>query len=130
MSTEKQEGSISHEELEKVVAVTAKKTLFDVRLLLSIGVGSIISIFVGGWAAYAQVTDIAEKKVDGGTAAMKQQVDDLSKKFDQHQADSGQVHRELKEDLHEVQMDLRALYKAVMTGERQPRLEKPVDGGP
>jgi len=34
-------------------------------------------------------------------------------------------------DIHELQLDVRALYKAVMTGQAQPRLEAPAkDGGP
>lgn len=37
----------------------------------------------------------------------------------------------LRQDVRETQADIRALYKAVMTGQRQERLEQPpVDGGP
>lgn len=34
-----------------------------------------------------------------------------------------------QDDIHEVQVDIRALYKAVMSGERQARLETLPDGG-
>jgi hypothetical protein len=41
--------------------------------------------------------------------------------------------KQRSEDIHEVQTDIRALYKAVMTKQPQERLEKPApakDGGP
>lgn len=54
---------------------------------------------------------------------------DAGRKLEEHKSESAQAHRQMREDTHEVQMDVRALYKALMTKKPQPRLERPPDGG-
>lgn len=77
--------------------------------------------------AFGQTLD---DRVDAGTGMLAERHQDLEARFTEHVKDSGQAHLQLKQDLHEVQMDIRALYRAVQTGARQERLERPPpDGG-
>lgn len=93
-----------------------------------------VCIFVAGVTLYAThaLGQTVDHRVDAGLQRTKQQVDDLEAKFDMHIKDAAAERRALTEDLHEVQMDIRALYKVVQTGERSARLERPLptpDGG-
>ena len=79
----------------------------------------------------------AQDKLDGGTAKAVQPVADAlrveTERLDQHLKDDAASKREVTQRLDESSADIRALYKAVMTGERQYRLERPLplpDGGP
>ncbi|MFZ5440447.1 MAG: hypothetical protein ACOZQL_10585 [Myxococcota bacterium] len=47
------------EPIEQVLDVRTKKTLSDVRAVLVIGVGIIVTLFGGGWVALAKVDDRA-----------------------------------------------------------------------
>lgn len=74
---------------------------------------------LGAWRA---VADEARTQADAGVAPLKLEVDDLSRRV-----------RRVEDQTGEVQADIRALYKAVMTGRPQERLEQPApakDGGP
>lgn len=87
----------------------------NVLALVIIGGGSV----VGAWRA---VAGEARQQADAGVQPIKLEVDDLSRRV-----------KRVEDQTVEVQADIRALYKAVMTGAPQPRLEQPaprVDGGP
>ena len=79
----------------------------------------------------------AQDKLDGGAAHAVAPVADAVKvqtdRLDQHLADDAQFRREIARRQDEASADIRALYKTVLTGERQYRLERPLpapDGGP
>lgn len=88
-------------------------------------------VAVVGLAVYAQSTmdEHLTRKVDAGVVPVARRVDELDAAFKAHAVESQQVHAEIRDDLHELQQDVRALYRAVQTGQPQPRLERPVDGG-
>lgn len=56
-------------------------------------------------------------------------VAEVAAHLEQHVADEGQSRRQLRADIHETQADIRALYKTVVTGRPQERLEQMPDGG-
>lgn len=81
-------------------------------------------IAIGGatFGAWRAVAGEARSQADAGVLPVKLEVEDLSRRV-----------KRVEDQTSEVQADIRALYKAVMTGDRQPRLEQPaprVDGGP
>lgn len=87
----------------------------NVLALVIIGGGSV----VGAWRA---VAGEARQQADAGVLPVSLKVEDLSRRVES-----------VERQVPEIQADIRALYKAVMTGDRQPRLEQPaprVDGGP
>lgn len=92
--------------------------------------GLIVAVFLGGWAALASVTHAAEQTVDGGLAPVRQQVGALEQRLERHIDDEARHHAAAEAKSEELQADVRALYRAVMTGRPQERLEKPSDGGP
>lgn len=74
---------------------------------------------LGAWKA---VAGEARSQADAGVLPVRLEVEDLSRRV-----------KRVEDQTAAVQDDIRALYKAVMTGERQARLEQPaprVDGGP
>lgn len=82
-------------------------------------------IAIGGatFGAWRAVAGEARAQADAGVQPIKLEVDDLSRRV-----------KRIEDQTVEVQADIRALYKAVMTGRPQERLEHPapprVDGGP
>lgn len=73
------------------------------------------------FGAYRVVLSEAAAQTDAGVRVHEQRIVTLE-----------QQQQQTRTDLHEVQTDIRSLYKAVLTGQRQERLEKPlpaVDGG-
>lgn len=90
-----------------------------------------VLVSVVGVTVYAQskAAERIDEHVDAGIAPTVRHVDELQTRFERHEAESEAVHREMREQLTEVQGDIRALYKAVMTGHPQERLEQPRDGG-
>lgn len=83
-----------------------------------------------GTNALAQAVDA---HVDAGVAPTARRAEEVSARLEQHLVEDAQAKRQAAADLHEVQADIRALYRAVQTGRPQPRLEKPLpslDGGP
>jgi hypothetical protein len=69
-----------------------------------------------------QYGDYARKAADAGVMPVRLEVEDLSRRVER-----------VEKQVPEIQADIRALYKAVMTGARQERLEQPApraDGGP
>lgn len=101
---------------------TEAMLLRRLKLVASVlGVGTaIIGLGAGGLAFLVRQA----RAEDAGT-----QVHELRDQVQRNEADHAQVHLQMKQDTHEVQADIRSLYKAVMTGRPQPRLERPVDGG-
>lgn len=74
---------------------------------------------LGAWKAVAHE---ARSQADAGVLPVTLKVDDLGRRVER-----------VERQVPEIQDDIRALYKAVMTGARQERLERPaaiVDGGP
>lgn len=79
----------------------------------------------------------AQGKLDGGVAEkvapLRDDIDTERKRLAEHLADDAQQRREVTRRLDETSADIRALYKAVMTGRPQERLEHPApdtkDGG-
>ncbi|UOF77435.1 hypothetical protein [Caudoviricetes sp.] len=85
----------------------------------------VIAAAAAGIAAFAYGQSRLEAKnaeqIDAGITPIEKRL----KIVEQRQQEQGS-------DIHEVQADIRALYKAVMTGQPQPRLEVPhvpLDGG-
>lgn len=76
----------------------------------------------------------AQSKLDGGVEAklvpLQAALDADKRKLEEHLVDDAQSRREVTRRLDETSADIRALYRAVMTGAPQPRLEAPPkDGG-
>lgn len=73
---------------------------------------------LGAWKAVAQE---ARNQADAGVQPVTLKVDDLGRRVER-----------VEKQVPEIQADIRALYRAVMTGQAQPRLEVPAlpqDGG-
>lgn len=109
--------------LQPTVTGEHPATNLEVRTVVTLGVlknaiVAVVAVFLAGWATYATVTHAAEQTVDAGLVPLRVRVEAL---------EQGQA--SVREDIGEVQRDIRALYKAVVTGQRQERLEQPVDGG-
>lgn len=88
-------------------------------------------VLVAGGASF---TVWAQNQLDAGVAPVREELHMHMKAEEQRHAVEEQRYRQVKEDLHEVQMDIRALYRAVQTGRPQARLEEPLppvshDGG-
>lgn len=88
-------------------------------VLLGAGAGSVV------WA---------QAKLDGGVEAklapLQAELEADKTKLEEHLKDDAQSRREVTRRLDETSADIRALYRAVMTGAPQPRLEQPPkDGG-
>lgn len=70
---------------------------------------------LGAWQAVAHE---ARTQADAGVLPVNLKVQDLDNRVSR-----------VEKQVPEIQADIRALYRAVMTGAPQPRLEMPVDGG-
>ena len=84
-------------------------------VVAALGVGGAT---LGAWRAVAQE---ARSQADAGVAPVVLKVDDLTRRVDR-----------VEKQVPEIQADIRALYRAVMTGTPQERLEHPAapaDGG-
>lgn len=80
---------------------------------------AILGGFLGG---YVHLVGEARAQADAGISPVKSRVDQL-------EAEQKQV----RADVHEVQLDVRELYRVITTGRRSERLESPTpprDGGP
>lgn len=85
----------------------------------------IIAAALAGMAAFAY----GQSRFESKTA---EQIDAGIEPVEKRLTIVEQQQKEQRADIHEVQADIRALYKAVMTGREQPRLERPLvapDGG-
>jgi len=115
------EHPVTKDELKHTLSVNDAK-LVVMAIVVAVGTA---------FGAYRVVLNEARAQTDAGVEEVKWGQTRLDQRLDQHIKDSGQAHQQLKGDMHEVQMDMRALYRAVMTGQPQPRLERPpdLDGG-
>lgn len=80
---------------------------------------AILGGFLGG---YVHLVGEARAQADAGTAPIKARVEALE-----------QEQRQVRVDVHEVQLDVRELYRVIRDGRRSERLERPPpaqDGGP
>jgi hypothetical protein len=85
-------------------------------------IAALLAALAVGFGAYKAVAGEAREAADAGIRPVKLEVDDLGRRVSR-----------VESQTIEVQADIRALYKAVMTGRPQERLEHPaprVDGGP
>lgn len=78
------------------------------------------AVLVAGGASF---TVWAQSKLDGGVAPVRDELRQHVAEENARHAEEAQRYRQVKEDLHEVQMDIRALYRYQQTGLPQPRLE-------
>jgi len=86
----------------------------NIIALVIVGGGAVL----GAWKAVAQE---ARNQADAGVVPVTLKVDDLGRRVER-----------VEMQVPEIQADIRALYRAVMTGQAQPRLEVPAlpqDGG-
>ena len=114
--------------IPEMFAVTVKRALGREAMML----GAFATV-IGGAVLYGQhaLAQVVRTEVDAGITATAKQAAELEEKLRRHERESAEVHQAIKADVTEVQRDIRALYKAVMTGQRQERLEVPAkDGGP
>lgn len=82
---------------------------------------AVIAIVASTVGAYKAVASEARLQADAGVQPMVRKVADIDLRVEN-----------LERQVPEIQADIRALYRAVMTGAPQPRLEKPApaaDGG-
>jgi len=121
--------------VERKVAEAKQETLAEAvkaKIAAWVGAGVLSAVTLAGVAfAYDKLEDRAK---DAGTAAAKTEVGELKKTVEADHAVLEIVRKEQahqSDSISEVQTDIRALYKAVLTGQRQDRLERPVthDGG-
>lgn len=98
-----------------------RKTLSDVRLLLVVGFGSIITVFGGGWAAFAQVRTEAQETAQ--TAAKSETAGIRTEQEAQKRAlaELGAEVSDTRAEVRELRKDLRRLF---------PTLPAMTDGGP
>lgn len=95
-------------------------------LLIATFTASVIGVTLYAVNAFGQTMSA---RVDAGVQDVSHRAQELERKLEDHIQDSGEVHRRTAEDMHELQMDIRALYKTMTTGERSPRLERPPNDG-
>ena len=90
----------------------------DIAVVLAI-LGSTVT-------GYIALVNTAHAQALDGDKPLQAQIDVLASRIDKAEKDAGAI----RADMREVQADIRLLYKAVMTGAKQERLEHPpVDGG-
>lgn len=108
MSTDEKDAPVTKQELKKQLRWQ------DAAVALAILGG-----FLGG---YVHLVGEARAQADAGVMPLKARVDAI-------EAEQARV----RADVHEVQLDVRELYRALRDGRRSQRLETPpapVDGGP
>lgn len=95
-----------------------------------VGWKEIRAVIVGGalvvtalWSAYTTVMNNARAEVDGGVRPLVTRVEAVEVRQRSTDDEVRAVKAEVNSLRVETQADLRALYKAVMTGRPQPRLE-------
>lgn len=93
--------------------------------------GSVVVGIAIAFGAYWAVLAKAEAQTDAGVKVVSDAHASTKERLAEHIRDSGTAHRQMREELHEVQMDIRALYRSIQTGRPSARLEAPplADGG-
>ncbi len=106
------EHPVTKDELRRTLNVN------DVKTTVAMVVVAIGTVF----AAYRVVLSEARAQSDAGVSVIERRVTNVEQKQAQQSA-----------DLHEVQVDIRELYRSMQTGRPSPRLEAPLppakDGG-
>lgn len=94
---------------------------------LNLGLVVAVCVALGGFSSWllSETRAMAQTQTD----AVRGRVAALEGGLEAHALDSGQVHRQIKEDLHEVQVDIRALSRQLATGHQPERLRRMPDGG-
>jgi hypothetical protein len=93
-----------------------KTRALSAALKVNIGV---IAVVIGAFAtAYTTISHAAEEKASAGMVKARQVEDDLAK----------YIERDTRETV-ELRNDIRALYKYLLTKQKQPSLEKLIDAG-
>lgn len=98
--------------------------LSDVRIVMAFAAASVVAVFGGGWAAYAQVRDVAhEVGADAARTATAgvQALDTRVSAVEVRVKEQGEDVRDLKDEVRGLRKDLRRLFPAL------PAL--PADGG-
>jgi hypothetical protein len=113
------EHPVTAGELKHVVKI------HDARVILSV-VATIIGTTVTAWMLVRSEARAEAKVV---THEVTRRLDALESAHKEHLEDSRRVHALTRDDVHEVQTDIRDLYKTITTGRPSPRLERPIDGG-
>lgn len=110
-TTKTGEHPVTNGELKRALSLN------DVKL-----VAVAITVAVGtAFGAYRVVLGEAKAQTDAGVQVLERRLTTVEQRQQQQAA-----------DIHEVQVDIRALYRTITTGERSARLERPpaaVDGG-
>ncbi len=103
-----------------VIAERTKKTLTDVRWLLAISLGSIAAVVTVTVSTIAFAQDAGTKAAQAETASLTPRVTAIEAE-----------QKNVRSDVHELQLDVRELYRVVRDGRRSERLEAPpsTDGG-
>lgn len=90
-------------------------TWAEVRAVGTVG----FAIVAVAFAAYFRVIGDARAEVDAGVKVLTVRVDEAEQRI----ARTNDEIRATRSEVKEVQADIRALYRAMRTGEKQPRLE-------
>lgn len=101
--------------------VKASEFTVSIRNLIQgmMALAALLSVFFGGY--FALITRV-EAATDAGIAQLAPRVTELENRAVRNE----EAERRLASDLHEVQLDVRELYKVIQTGARSPRLEAPL----
>ena len=101
--------------------VKASELTVSVRNLIQsvLALAALLSVFFGGY--FALITKV-EAATDAGIAQLAPRVSELENRAKRNE----EAERRLAADLHEVQLDVRELYKVIQTGARSARLEAPI----
>jgi hypothetical protein len=122
VATERDDAPVTNEQARRLFSIHDLRTISS--LVVAIVVGS-----VGAWMAVAKE---ARAAADAGVEHVDLKTDALARELAVHEMASAATHAELRAAIaadaqvaREVQLDIRALYRRIETGEPQPRLEAP-----
>ena len=110
--------------IPEMFAATAKRALGREAMMLGA-----FTIVIGSAVLYAQhaLAQTVTDGVDAGVKTVREDVDRTKERLEQHIREESEFRLQVLRRLDEGAGDTRALYKAVMTGRPQQRLEQ--DGG-
>jgi hypothetical protein len=101
-----------------------REALMLLLVIVAVGMGTLWVRSAFGQSLDAGI-EASQAAQDSRIEAERQAQRELAARYEQHVIDSGHAHQRLESDMHEVQLDLRALYRSSRTGSREPRLEAP-----
>ena len=100
-------------QLEQVLDTRTRKTLSDVRIILGALAGVAIGLFGGGWAAFAQVREVARDEARNVTAGIGEEQKALQHSVAELRgdvADAREENRDTKAEVRGLRTDLRAIF--------------------